>query len=49
MQDIDSSGVNRGFILTSDDDRGVRYGLATQDYWDSSKTGYVRVYYRTVN
>ena len=44
-----STGTNYGFILTSNDDRGVRYGLASKEHWDASKTGYVRVYYRTVN
>ena len=49
VQNTVSTGVNYGYILTSNDDHGVRYGLSTQDYWDSSKTGYVRVYYRTVD
>ena len=49
VQNTVSTGVNYGYILTSDDNHGVRYGLSTQDYWDPSKTGYVRVYYRTVD
>ncbi|MEA3335650.1 MAG: hypothetical protein U9R25_07035, partial [Chloroflexota bacterium] len=48
-EDIVRGAPNYGFILTSDDDHGVRYGLATQDYWDPSKVGYVRVMYRTAN
>ena len=44
-----STGTNYGFILTSNDDRGVRYGLASKEHWDASKTGYVRVYFRTMN
>ena len=46
---------NYGFVLTSEDDtwdpteaiNGVRYGLATSQYWDASKAGYLRVMYRT--
>lgn len=46
---------NYGFALTSADDtwdpteaiNGVRYGLASSDYWDVSKIGYLRVMYRT--
>lgn len=41
------SGQQFGFILTSDDDRGVRYGLATQDFFDPSKTGYLRVMFHS--
>jgi hypothetical protein len=44
-----STGVNHGFILTSNDDRGVRYSLAAKEFWDASKIGYVRVYYRTLD
>ena len=49
VRNVVSTGVNNGFIVTSDENHGVRYGFATQDNWDSSKTGYVRVYYRTYN
>ena len=49
VQNTVSTGVNYGYILTSNDNHGVRYGLSTQDFWDRSKTGYVRVYYRTVD
>ena len=49
VRNVVSTGVNNGFIVTSDGNHGVRYGFATQDNWDSSKTGYVRVYYRTYN
>ena len=48
---------NHGFALTSSDAgwalagaeaiRGVRYGLATQEFWDPSKAPYLRVMYRT--
>jgi hypothetical protein len=48
---------NYGFALTSSDPGwtgkeasaigGVRYGLATQGYWDPGKAGYLRVMYRT--
>ena len=42
---------NPPFLLTSDDSNrnapdtsnGVRYGLATNQYWDASKIGYLRV------
>jgi hypothetical protein len=44
-----SGGANNGFMLTSDEDRGVRYALATTEYFDASKAGYVRVYFRTVD
>ena len=50
-------GENRGFALTSNHDvplsldpdglAAVRYGLATQDYWDPAKVGYLRILYRT--
>ena len=49
MRDIVSSGVNNGFLLTSNDDHGVRYGLAATEYFDASKAGYVRVYFRTID
>lgn len=42
------SGVNHGFILTSDDSRGVRYGFATKENW-MGKVDYLRVMYRTAN
>ena len=49
VQDIVSSGVNHGILLTSNDDRGVRYGLAASEFFDPSKSGYIRVYFRTVD
>ncbi|HSN74430.1 MAG TPA: family 16 glycosylhydrolase [Anaerolineae bacterium] len=49
VQDIVNGGANNGFLLTSDDDHGVSYGLATTEYFDASKVGYVRVYFRTVD
>ena len=48
VQAIVSGAGNYGFIVTSNEDHGVRYAFASQNYWDASKTGYVRVYYRTV-
>ncbi|MFZ2489702.1 MAG: family 16 glycosylhydrolase, partial [Anaerolineae bacterium] len=48
MQDIVRGEDNNGFLITANDDHGVRYALASQNYWDPSKIGYVRVYYRTV-
>ncbi|MFN2168627.1 MAG: choice-of-anchor I domain-containing protein, partial [Anaerolineae bacterium] len=41
------SGKQFGFALTSDDFRGVRYSYATQDYFDPSKAGYLRVMFRS--
>jgi hypothetical protein len=49
VQDIVNGGANDGFFLTSDDDHGVSYGLAATEYFDASKVGYVRVYFRTVD
>ncbi len=49
VRDIVSSGVNHGILLTSNDSRGVRYGLAASEYFDPSKSGYIRVYFRTVD
>jgi hypothetical protein len=40
---------NQGFIITNTDDMGVRYALATKEYFDASKMGYIRVYFRTAN
>ncbi|MCB0205354.1 MAG: DNRLRE domain-containing protein, partial [Anaerolineae bacterium] len=42
-----SGSPQRGFILTSNDNRGVRYGLATQENFDPSKTGYLRVMFHS--
>lgn len=54
---VAGQAANYGFALTSSDPnwtakdagaiRGVRYGLASQSYWDPSKAGYLRVMYRT--
>jgi hypothetical protein len=49
VRDIVSSGVNHGILLTSNDRRGVRYGLATSEFFDPAKSGYIRVYFRTVD
>ena len=40
---------NQGFIITNTDNKGVRYALATKEYFDASKIGYIRVYFRTAN
>ncbi len=40
---------DQGFILTNTDTLGVRYGMATKEYFDASKLGYIRVYFRTAN
>ena len=47
-EDMLRSGFNQGFILTSDDMRGVRYGFATKENW-TGYVGYMRVYFRTAN
>jgi immune inhibitor A len=47
-EDMLRSGFNQGFILTSDDTRGVRYGLASKENW-TGYVGYIRVYFRTAN
>ena len=45
-QDMLRSGFNQGFMLTSDDVNGVRYGLVTKENW-TGYVGYMRVYFRT--
>ena len=45
-EDMLRSGFNQGFMLTSDDVGGVRYGLATKENW-TGYVGYMRVYFRT--
>ena len=48
VEDMLRSGYNQGFLLNSSvNDSGVHYGLATKEYWDASKLGYIRVYFRT--
>jgi beta-glucanase (GH16 family) len=49
VRDIVTSGANNGILLTSNDSHGVRYGLAASEYFDPSKSGYIRVYFRTVD
>ena len=50
VQDMLRSGLNQGFLINSSiNESGVHYGLATKEYWDPSKLGYIRVYYRTDN
>ena len=45
-EDMLRSGFNQGFMLTSDDVNGVRYGLATKENW-TGYIGYMRIYFRT--
>ena len=40
---------DQGYILTNSDTTGVRYALATKEFWDASKAGYLRIYFRTAN
>ena len=55
QQIVAGASPNYGFVLTSEDEtwdpgeaiNGVRYGLATSQYWDASKVGYLRVMFRT--
>ncbi|MCB0255899.1 MAG: immune inhibitor A [Anaerolineae bacterium] len=50
VQDMLRSGLNQGFLINSDAiSSGVHYGLATKEYWDPSKAGYIRVHYRTAD
>ncbi|MER2598431.1 MAG: S8 family serine peptidase [Caldilineales bacterium] len=48
VQDMMNGADNNGFIITNTDSTGVRYGFATKEYFDASKAGYMRVYFRTV-
>jgi hypothetical protein len=47
VSDMLRGSPDQGFIITNDDSTGVRYALATKEYWDASKLGYIRVYFRT--
>ncbi len=49
VTDILRGASNQGMIITNDDDRGVRYALAAKEYFDASKGGYIRVYFRTAD
>ena len=50
VEDMLRSGENQGFLLNSSiNQSGVHYGLATKEYWDPSKLGYIRVYFRTAS
>jgi hypothetical protein len=49
VTDMLRGASNQGFIITNSDSTGVRYALATKEFWDASKAGYVRVYFRTAN
>jgi sucrose-6-phosphate hydrolase SacC (GH32 family) len=55
---VDGRAENNGFALTSNYDvvpealvpsglAAARYGLAAREHWNSSKTGYLRIMYRT--
>ncbi|MFZ2488871.1 MAG: S8 family serine peptidase [Anaerolineae bacterium] len=48
VQNMMNGADNNGFIITNADEIGVRYALATKEYFDASKGGYLRVYFRTV-
>jgi hypothetical protein len=47
VSDMLRGSPDQGFIITNDDSTGVRYALATKEYFDASKLGYIRVYFRT--
>ncbi|MCB0239593.1 MAG: hypothetical protein KDH08_13320, partial [Anaerolineae bacterium] len=50
VEDMLRSGENQGFLINSTvNASGVHYGLATKEYWDPSKLGYIRVYFRTAS
>jgi hypothetical protein len=49
VTDMLRGASDQGFIITNSDNTGVRYGLATKEYFDASKAGYIRVYFRTAN
>jgi hypothetical protein len=47
VTDMLRGSVDQGFIITNTDSTGVRYALAAKEYFDASKIGYIRVYFRT--
>lgn len=49
VSDMLRGSTDQGFILTNDDSIGVRYALAAKEFWDASKVGYLRIYFRTAN
>jgi hypothetical protein len=49
VSDMLRGSSDQGFIITNDDSTGVRYALAAKEFWDASKAGYIRVYFRTAN
>jgi hypothetical protein len=49
VSDMLRGSADQGFIITNDDSTGVRYALAAKEFWDASKAGYIRVYFRTAN
>jgi hypothetical protein len=49
VTDMLRGSADQGFIITNTDHMAVRYALATKEYFDASKIGYIRVYFRTAN
>jgi subtilisin family serine protease len=49
VTDMLRGSPDQGFIITNTDSTGVRYALAAKEYFDASKIGYIRVYFRTAN
>jgi hypothetical protein len=49
VSDMLRGASNQGFIITNTDHMAVRYALATKEYFDASKLGYIRVYFRTAD
>jgi pullulanase-type alpha-1,6-glucosidase len=49
VSDMLRGSTDQGFIITNSDSSGVRYALAAKEFWDASKAGYIRVYFRTAN
>jgi hypothetical protein len=50
VEDMLRGADNQGFLIMSDvNTSGVHYGLATKEFWDPSKLGYIRVYFRTAD
>ncbi len=49
VTDMLRGASDQGFIITNTDTTGVRYALATKEFFDATKLGYIRVYFRTAN
>jgi hypothetical protein len=49
VTDMLRGSADQGFIITNTDSTGARYALAAKEYFDASKIGYIRVYFRTAN